>query len=74
MLAAAMESVADGSEGSAVAILFTGGAIVGAGSPVLAGAINSNWDFEGVIIYAGCITALAALIAALAPLRQPGNT
>jgi FSR family fosmidomycin resistance protein-like MFS transporter len=74
MLAAAMESVADGSEGSAVAMLFTGGAIVGAISPVLAGAINSTWDFEGVIIYAGCLTALAALIAALAPLRQPGRT
>ena len=64
-----MESVADGSEGSAVAMLFTAGAIVGAISPVLAGAINSSWDFDGVIVYAGSIAALTALIAAIAPLR-----
>ena len=70
MMAAAMESVAGGSEGSAVAMLFTGGAIVGAISPVIAGAINQTWDFHGVVVYAGCIAALAALIAALAPLRE----
>ena len=70
MMAAAMESVAGGSEGSAVAMLFTGGAIVGAISPVVAGAINSHWDFHGVVVYAGCIAALAAVIAALAPLRE----
>ena len=74
MVAAAMESVAGGSEGSAVAMLFTGGAIVGAISPVLAGAINASWDFDGVIVYAGSIAALAALIAALAPLHQPART
>ena len=70
MMAAAMESVAGGSEGSAVAMLFTGGAIVGAISPVVAGAINTAWDFHGVVVYAGCIAALAAVIAALAPLRE----
>ena len=70
MMAAAMESVAGGSEGSAVAMLFTGGAIVGAISPVVAGAINTQWDFHGVVVYAGCIAALAAVIAALAPLHE----
>ena len=68
MMAAAMESVAGGSEGSAVAMLFTGGAIVGAISPVVAGAINANWDFHGVVVYSGCIGALAAIIAAVAPM------
>ena len=68
MMAAAMESVAGGSEGSAVAMLFTGGAIVGAISPVVAGAINTQWDFHGVVVYSGCIAAVATVIAAFAPM------
>ena len=49
-------------------MLFTGGAIVGAISPVVAGAINTQWDFHGVVVYSGCIAALATVIAAFAPM------
>ena len=69
MMAAAMDAVQPGTEGSAVAMLFTGGAVVGAISPVVAGAINGQWGFTGVVVYAATIAAIAAVIAAIAPMR-----
>ena len=69
MMAAAMDAVQPGTEGSAVAMLFTGGAVVGAISPVVAGAINGQWGFTGVVVYAATIAAIAAVIAAVAPMR-----
>ena len=51
MIAAAMDAVRGGTEGSAVAMLFTGSAVVGAVSPVIAGWVNGNWGFSGVILY-----------------------
>ena len=66
--AAAMDVVEDGTEGSAIAMLFTGGAVVGAISPVVAGWVNGTWGFSGVVLYAGTITAVATVIAAVAPI------
>ena len=66
--AAAMDVVEDGIEGSTVAMLFTGGAIVGAISPVVAGWVNGTWGFSGVVLYAGVIAAVATFIAAVAPI------
>lgn len=70
MTAAAMDAVEPGTEGSAIAMLFTGAAIVGAFSPIVAGWVNSEAGFSGVVLYAGSIAAAAALIAAVAPMRS----
>jgi FSR family fosmidomycin resistance protein-like MFS transporter len=70
MTAAAMDAVERGTEGSAVAMLFTGGAVVGAVSPVIAGWVNGNWGFSGVILYAATIVAVASVIAAVAPMAS----
>ncbi len=69
MTAAAMDAIEPGTEGSAVAMIFTGGAIIGAVAPVIAGVINSTWDFQGVVIYAGSIAALGAVLALVVPMR-----
>jgi len=50
-----MDAIEPGTEGSAVAMLFTGGAIIGASAPVIAGLVYSNLEFEGLVIYAGVI-------------------
>ena len=70
MTAAAMDAIEPGTEGSAVAMLFTGGAIIGASAPVIAGLIYSNLDFEGLVIYAGVIAAIGAFFAAVVPIRK----
>ena len=51
-------------------MLFTGGAIIGASAPVIAGLVYSNLDFEGLVIYAGVIAAVGALLAAVVPIRK----
>ena len=70
MIAAAMDAVRGGTEGSAVAMLFTGSAVVGAVSPVIAGWVNGLWGFSGVILYAATIAAVAAVITAVAPMAS----
>ena len=51
-------------------MLFTGGAIIGAAAPVIAGLVNTTWDFRGVVIYAGSIAAVGALLALIVPIRK----
>ena len=70
MTATAMDAIEPGTEGSAVAMLFTGGAIIGAAAPVIAGLVNTTWDFRGVVIYAGSIAAVGALLALIVPIRK----
>ncbi|MEX0763192.1 MAG: MFS transporter [Dehalococcoidia bacterium] len=65
--AAAMDVTDKGSEGTSIALMFAGGAVIGAFAPVAAGAINSRWDFQGVVIFAGSIATIGALIAMIAP-------
>ncbi len=71
MTATAIDAVKTGTEGSAVAMIFTGGAIVGAIGPVIAGFVNRSWEFQGVIIYVASIATVAAVIAAFAPIASP---
>ncbi len=68
--AAAMDQVDRGAEGSATALMFTGGSVIGALSPVLAGWIFQNWNFEGVVIYCGVIAAVGATLALIFPMRR----
>ncbi len=71
--AAAMDQVDRGAEGSATALMFTGGSVIGALSPVLAGWIFQNWDFDGVIIYCGVIATIGAFLALIFPMRKAIN-
>ncbi len=70
--AAAMDQVDRGTEGSATALMFTGGSVIGALSPVLAGWIFQNWNFQGVVIYCGVIAAVGATLALIFPMRRAG--
>ena len=65
--AAALDAAPVGVEGSAVAVLFSGGAVIGAIAPYAAGFINQSAGFQGVIWFAGSIAALGALLAMFVP-------
>ena len=66
--AAALDAAPIGVEGSAVAVLFSGGAVIGAIAPYAAGFINQSAGFQGVIWFAGSIAALGALLALFVPI------
>ena len=68
--AATMDQVERGSEGSATALIFTGGSVVGSMSPILAGKIFETNNFEGIVIYCGAIAAAGALVALILPMRR----
>ena len=67
IVAAAMDATDVGSEGTSVAVLFAGGSLIGAIAPVIAGAVNTNWNFDGVVIFVGSLAAVGALISLIAP-------
>ena len=74
IVAAAMDSTDRGSEGTSIAVLFAGGALIGAVAPVAAGAINTHWSFDGVVIFVAIIAAVGAAFAVVAPMgRGPGG-
>jgi len=68
--AAALDATPVGVEGSAVAVLFSGGAVIGAAAPWIAGFINQSAGFQGVIWFAGSIAAVGACLALVAPIRD----
>ena len=68
--AATMDQVERGSEGSATALIFTGGSVVGSLSPILAGKIFETNNFEGIVIYCGLIAAVGAVLALILPMRR----
>ncbi|MDA1256567.1 MAG: MFS transporter [Chloroflexi bacterium] len=70
IVAAAMDSTDRGSEGTSVAVLFAGGALIGAAAPVVAGAINTHWDFDGVVVFVAIIAAVGAAFALVAPMGR----
>ena len=49
--AATMDQVERGSEGSATALIFSGGSVVGALSPIAAGKIFEINGFEGIVLF-----------------------
>ena len=69
--AATMDQVERGSEGSATALIFSGGSVVGAMSPIVAGKIFEINGFEGIILFCGTIAAAGALLALVLPMRRP---
>ena len=69
--AATMDQVERGSEGSATALIFSGGSVVGSFSPIIAGKIFEVNGFEGLILFCGTIAAAGALLAIVLPMRRP---
>lgn len=72
IVAAAMDATDAGSEGTSVAVLFAGGSLIGAVAPAIAGAVNTNWNFDGVVIFVAALAIAGALLSFLAP--RPHHT
>lgn len=72
IVASAMDATEAGSEGTSVAALFAGGALIGAVAPPIAGAINTDAGFEGVVIFVASLAAVGTLVSWFAP-RGHGN-
>lgn len=68
--AAAMDATDRGSEGSAIAMMFAGGSVVGSFAPVVAGAINSQWEFQGVVIFVAAIATFGVVLSLILPMRN----
>ena len=68
--AAAMDQVPKGIEGTGTALMFSGLAIIGSLSPIVAGAIYEMNLFEGVVIYCAIIAVLATLLSIFLPMRK----
>ena len=68
--AAAMDQVPKGIEGSGTALMFSGLAIIGSVSPLIAGAIYQRYFFEGVVYYSGAIALIATLLSLIMPMKK----
>ena len=67
MSAAALDAAPERVQGSAIAVLFSGGMLIGGIAPYLAGFINQSSGFQGVAVFAGSTAACAALLALIVP-------
>lgn len=70
IVAAAMDSTERGSEGTSIAVLFAGGSLIGAVAPIAAGALNTKWDFDAVVIFVAIVAAAGTILALLAPMGR----
>ena len=68
--AATMDRVPAGSEGSGTALNFIGMSLVGFMSPIIAGYIYSEYNFDGISIYAGSIAIAGILLSSILPLKK----
>ena len=68
--AAAMDQVPSGIEGTGTALMFSGLAIIGSLSPIIAGAIYERNLFEGVVIYCAIIAVIATILSIILPMRK----
>ena len=68
--AATLDAVPSGVEGSTVALLFSGGAVIGSVAPIVAGMINESAGFEGVVWFAGSIAAFGAFLTVIVPVGR----
>ncbi len=73
MLAAAMESTKPGTESSITALMFTGPAVLGAISPVIAGWLRGSYGMDAVFIYSGAIVAAITVGTLLIPMRKAAD-
>ncbi len=70
IVAAAMDSTEHGSEGTSIAVLFAGGSLVGAVAPILAGVLNTHWNFDAVVIFVAIVAAVGTALAIVAPMGR----
>jgi FSR family fosmidomycin resistance protein-like MFS transporter len=70
IVAAAMDSTDRGSEGTSIAVLFAGGALIGAAAPIVAGALNTHWNFDAVVIFVAAIAVAGTVLALVAPMGR----
>ncbi|MEK7777948.1 MAG: MFS transporter, partial [Chloroflexota bacterium] len=70
MLAAAMESTKRGTESSITALMFTGQAVFGAISPVIAGWLREGYGMDAVFYYSGAIVAAITVATLFIPMRK----
>ncbi|MDO8750312.1 MAG: MFS transporter [Dehalococcoidia bacterium] len=70
MLAAAMESTKRGTESSITALMFTGQAVFGAISPVIAGWLRQHYSMDAVFYYSGAIVAAITVATLFIPMRK----
>ena len=70
MLAAAMDGAKKGTEGSGVALMFTGTAIMGAISPVIAGRLKETYGMDGVFYYSAIIVGIVTIASLFVPMTK----
>ena len=70
MLATAIDAVPRGTEASVTALMFTGPAIFGAISPIIAGRLRELYGMDGVFLYSALIVGIVALASLLVPMRR----
>ena len=70
MLATALDAAKKGTEGSGVALMFSGSAIFGAVSPVIAGWLREHFTMDGVFYYTVIIVAISAVAALFVPMAN----
>ncbi len=68
--AAAMDMIDKGSEGSGTALMFAGGSILGSLTPIVAGIINQSNGFQGVVIFAGAMATIGAVLSLILPMAK----
>lgn len=70
MLAAAIEAAESGTEGTGIALMFTGPAIAGAVAPVVAGFIRESFAMQGVFLFQGVLVGVVAIAARFVPMKK----
>ena len=68
--AAAMDMIDKGSEGSGTALMFAGGSVIGSLTPIAAGFINESNGFHGVVIFAGIMATIGAVLSLVLPMTR----
>tara|TARA_B100000959_G_C14567166_1_gene454213 strand:+ start:69 stop:533 length:465 start_codon:yes stop_codon:yes gene_type:complete len=70
MMAAAIDATNRGTESSGVALMFTGGSILGALSPILAGQLRQTFGMDAVFIYTTTILTIVTIGSLLVPMKR----
>ena len=70
MMAAAIDATKRGTESSGVALMFTGGSLLGALSPILAGQLRQTFGMDAVFIYTTTILTVVTIGSLLVPMKR----
>jgi MFS family permease len=70
ILAAALDATKRGTEASGVAIMFTGSAILGAVSPIIAGKLREDYGMDGVFYFAAFVMVVVSVLSLVLPMGR----